>query len=410
MRIILLSGIFPPEPFLAAQTTFSMAKELSALGHEVIVIAPFPSRPGGKFYPGCKNKLFSKEFSPFGFDVVHCLTAPSSKSTFTSRFVENIVFGISSSLYILLMPKVSVIHTNTWPIFATGLLSKVARLRRIPYVIHVDDLYPESMLSQKRLGNDHWMIKLMRNIDKWIARGAKHIIVISDSFAQVYQEDRKVPAEKITVIPNWVDSDLACVDQNESALIRQQFNIGGKEFLAAYGGNIGVGAGVDTLIKASAVIEDVQILIAGGGSELPLCQELADRIAPEKVHFYSPWPSEKTMAVYQSADVLVLTTHNEQSLASIPSKLIRYMLSARPIIAASLPGAELYSLITRSGCGWVIPPDDPDALAHAILEARHAGARELDHRGKAGREYALQNLTGENNLPKVIGIMETKTN
>jgi len=406
MKIILLCAVFPPEPFVAAQTAFSMAREYSAIGHQVVVIAPFPSHPGGKIYPGYKNKIFSREKSPFGFDIVRCFTRPSSKSTFSSRFAENIVFGISAAAYLLFMPKADVIHSDTWPIIATGLMSLVARLRRIPYVIRVVDLYPESIVSQKRLGKDHWAIKLMRDMDEWIARGAEHVTVLTNSFAKVYEEDRKISPEKITIIPDWVEGDLDIVDVDQVKEIRQQFGIGDEVFLAAYGGNIGVGAGVEALIKASVLVEDVHILIAGGGSELHSCQELAEKIAPDKISFYSPWPKEKTTAFYQAADVLVLPTHGAQSVASIPSKLIRYMLSGRPIIAACLPETELFNLIKESGCGWVIPPDDPEALAHAILVAKKVSVTERNRRGWAGREYALKNLTADINLPKPIRIME----
>ncbi len=284
-------------------------------------------------------------------------------------------------------------------------MSTTARLRRIPYVLQVVDLYPESIVSQGRMRSDHWAIRLMRRIDQWIAQGARHVIVLTDSFAQVYEHDRQIAPEKISVIPDWVEEDLDCGDPAEIAEIRRRFQIGDGEFLVAYGGNISVAAGVDTLVKACASTEGVRGLIAGGGSELPKCQSLAQQTAPEKVAFYSPWPKERTMALYQSADVLVLPTHGTQSVASIPSKLIRYMLSGRPIIAAGLPGTELSHLIEKSGCGWLIPPDDVEAMRAAILEAKQVGATERDRRGRAGREYALCNLTAQNNLPKVIRVM-----
>ena len=112
------------------------------------------------------------------------------------------------------------------------------------------------------------------------------------------------------------------------------------------------------------------------------------------------------MAFHQAADVLILPTSGTQSVASIPSKLIRYMLSGRPIIAACLPGTELFNIINLSQCGWVIPPDDQEALAKAIQESKRVGANERDQRGMAGREYALKNLTADTNLPKLVKIIE----
>jgi glycosyltransferase involved in cell wall biosynthesis len=82
------------------------------------------------------------------------------------------------------------------------------------------------------------------------------------------------------------------------------------------------------------------------------------------------------------------------------------MLSGRAVIAAGLPDTELWYLIEKSGCGWLVPPDDPQALSQAIMEARNAGAAELNRRGEAGRAYALKNWSAANNLSQLINIVE----
>ena len=196
------------------------------------------------------------------------------------------------------------------------------------------------------------------------------------------------------------------MEKEKSNAIRKQFGIDESSFLAAFGGNIGMAAGVDTLIKASEFIPYVHILIAGEGSDLSACRTLASQLAPNRISFFSPWPKEQTMALYQAADVLVLPTRGAQSVASIPSKLIRYMLSGRPVIAASLPGTELECVVKQSQCGWVIPPDDPRALAQAVFEARNLTTEERYRYGTCGRKYAIKNFTAANNLPKMVSILE----
>ena len=56
---------------------------------------------------------------------------------------------------------------------------------------------------------------------------------------------------------------------------------------------------------------------------------------------------------------MILPTRGQQSLASVPSKLIAYMLAARPVIALALPHSDLAQVIEESHCGWVVPPDQP---------------------------------------------------
>jgi colanic acid biosynthesis glycosyl transferase WcaI len=406
MNIVLLTSIFPPEPIVGAQTAFSLARELSKRGHHVTVITSFPSRPAGKLYPGYRRQLYKKDISPEGFEIVRCFSVPSSKSTLSSRTLENVTFGATAALYLLFLPRVEVVYSNTWLIFATGLMSIVSKIRGIPYLTRVVDLYPESLVSQNRTEPGSLMFRLIRGIDVRISKGASRVIVLTKYFEKTYIEDRGISPDKVRVIPDWVEGDLDLVDTQKSFSVREKFGIQSDAFLAVYGGNIGVAAGVDTLISASTLTPDVSLLIAGDGSERSACQELAKRIAPEKVFFYSPWPKEETMAVYQSADVLVLPTYGAQSIASIPSKLIRYMLSGRPVIAASLPGTELANIISQSHCGWIIPPDDPQALAQALNDAKRLGVEERARLGMLGREYALKTFAATINLPTLVAALE----
>jgi len=410
MNIVVLTSIFKPEPIVGAQTALSIARELTSHGHKVTVITSFPSRPAGKLYPGYRRSLYQKERDPLGFEIVRCFSIPSSTSTLLSRFAENISFGFISALYLLFLPNVDVVYSNTWFIFAAGLMSITSRIRHIPYVIRVTDLYPESLVSQRRIKSGSLVSRIMRRIDHWISDGASCVVVLTQFFAKTYIEDRKIKASKVVIIPDWVEGDLDRVDKEKSIAIRKQFDIEESSFLAAFGGNIGVAAGVDTLIKAGALVPDVHILIAGEGSDLCACRALACQVPAKNISFLSPWPKEQTMSLYQAADVLVLPTHGEQSIASIPSKLIRYMLSGRAVIAASLPGTELERIIQRSQCGWVIPPDDPQAMAQVLLEAKCMSENERDRLGMFGREYALKHLTEDFNLPKMVNILERISN
>jgi glycosyltransferase involved in cell wall biosynthesis len=150
----------------------------------------------------------------------------------------------------------------------------------------------------------------------------------------------------------------------------------------------------------------LRFVIAGEGSRLAPCRELAERLGRDRIIIHSPWPLDETSLVLQTADVLVLPTRGSQSLASVPSKLISYMLAARPIIALAMPQSDIARIIEESGCGWVILPDQPELLAAQLRAVVAVDSLERNRRGQAGRKYALQNLTSEVCLPQVISILE----
>jgi colanic acid biosynthesis glycosyl transferase WcaI len=218
-----------------------------------------------------------------------------------------------------------------------------------------------------------------------------------------------VRPEKLTVIPNWVDSQAIRLDDRASATVRAQHGIPAEARLAVYGGNIGTAAGVETLVEAFrsfGAAENIHLLIAGEGSQLASCQQQARGGGADAISFYTPWPKSDTSRVLGAADVLVLPTRGQQSLASVPSKLITYMLAARPVVALALPDSELASVIGQSGCGWVVPPDQPAALAAQLRAVVALPAQELARRGKAGRDYALQHFVKEVCLPRVVQVVE----
>lgn len=406
-KIAVLSCVYPPEPVVSAQTSEQVACGLVSRGRVVTVVTSFPGRPGGKIYSGFRRALYAQQSHPDGYTLVRCFSVPSSESATLSRLFENLIFGFTSAAFLAFAPRPDVIYSNTWPIFATGLMSLVARLRRVPYVVSIQDIYPESFAAQGRGSRSGLAFRFMHWIDRQIALRARHVIVISETFLEVYARDRGVPRERICVVPNWVEDNGQSSNAAAAATLRRRFSIPPGAFLVAYGGNIGTAAGIDTFVRAFRHTgPEVYGLIAGEGSQLIECQALAGAIAPQHISFFTPWPADQTMLLYQAADLLVLPTRGAQSMASVPSKMIRYMLSGKPILAAGLAGSDLARLIEKSQCGWLIPPDDPTALADKLAQIKTLSEVELQQRGESGRSYALAHFTSQVCLPKIIEILE----
>ncbi|MEA2336250.1 MAG: hypothetical protein QOE82_257, partial [Thermoanaerobaculia bacterium] len=128
LRAVVVSCVFPPEPVVSSRTSFDVAQELSRRGHHVTVIAPFPNRPAGKLYAGYRRSLFRRERSVDGFEILRCGSFFSRRSSLLSRLAENVSFGITSAMALAVQQKSSVIYANTWPLFASAMLTAIARL------------------------------------------------------------------------------------------------------------------------------------------------------------------------------------------------------------------------------------------------------------------------------------------
>ena len=407
MRITIVSAIFPPEPVVSARTSAQLAEALATADHEVRVVTGFPSRPAGQLYPGWRRRLFSWDRTETHYALLRCFSFTSPVSSLASRALENFSFGLTSAAAVLCGRRPDVLYLNTWPLLATGLMALIARLRRIPYVLSVQDVYPESIESQGRIRPEGTLARLMRAVDGRTANRARAIVVIADQFARIYVEDRKVPAEKVRVIPNWTPTDSVTPDVSRDEF-RRRYGIAPEAFVFGYGGNIGAAAGVPALIatfQEARLEADTHLLIAGGGSQVKVCQRLAAAGSGDSVVIHSPWLSTETSAVLAAADVLVLPTQGEQTLASVPSKLLSYMLAARPVIAQAVTGSETARVIEAAGCGWVIEPGDEARLRECLSAVRCTPTKELAERGRAGRRYVLKNLSQDQLLPRLMEVV-----
>ena len=390
MNVAVVSCVYPPEPVVSSRTSADVAAALRAAGDDVTVICPFPSRGVADSTLRRRWRATSDER---GITIIRCFSIFSRASTLVSRFAENVSFGITSSLALLRVRKPDVIYMNSWPIVATGLAALVARMRGVPYVVSVQDVYPESLVVQGRAGA-RAIAFVLRAIDRWIARRAKAMIVLSGGFAAIYREDRGVPRERIHIVPNWLPRDS--VSSSDSREIRARFGVRDDDVLVVYAGNIGVAAGVEQLVEEFVKIGDprIHLLIAGDGARA----DAVERLARERVHILRPWKDENVMG---AADILALPTFGEQSVISVPSKLIAYLLAGKPVIAAVSPKSEVARILSESGAGWSVTMEE---LAPAIVRM---AAEDRTAYGARGREYALEHFTTESSVPRVLEVLHS---
>lgn len=408
-RIVIITALFPPEPVVSARTSSDIADALAARGHAVKVIAPFPSRPPGALYRRYSRRLTgATERLETGVEVVRCWSVFSRESTMLNRFVENISFGVTAGIALSFTRHVDAIYSNAWPLFTTGLIAAVARIRSLPLVITVQDTYPESLVLQGRMSAGSVLMRLLLRLDKWIANTATFVLLLGESSAKRYVTSRSLPSEKALVIPNWTNLEL---DSSPEVAVRfrESKGIPGSVFLLVYCGNIGAASGVERVVSAFGAFPpgaDVGLLVAGEGSRLRDCETLARELPPGRVWFHHPFPDTDASAVLGCADVCVLPTSGQQSAASVPSKLIAYMLAGKPVIAAALDHSDTAAVMHASGCGWLVTPDSGEEFMRALCMVRRLPREELQARGEAGRAYASRYFTTAAGAPKVADAVE----
>ncbi len=393
-KVLMISAVFPPEPVVSANLSFDIANALSEI-NQVTVLSPKPSRPFGF--------KFNISESKFNFKPIQTNSYTCPQSSLFGRFKESYSFGKQCYNYINENPlDIEVIYANTWPLLAQFYTVKAAKKNNIPVIIHIQDIYPESLTNKIPIIGPLISLLLMP-IDNYILKNATKIIAISEKMKKYIVSTREINTDKIIVIKNWQDEESFVQFRKLKNLKTNDVS----PFTFMYLGNIGPVAGVDTLIDAFSKVKlnNTRLIIAGSGSMKESLEKKAEKFKDVIIEFWDV-PNGKVPEIQDSADVLLLPIKKGASLSSVPSKLPSYMFSKKPIIASVDEDSDTANCIKESGCGYVIEPENSVALSKKMVGIAALSALELNQMGENGLIFAQKNMSKTGNLEKVISVIE----
>jgi glycosyltransferase involved in cell wall biosynthesis len=394
---------------MSAQTAQDLAEALTGRGHQVTVLTSFPNRPAGTLTAGMKRRWRLSERRD-GYAVIHCWHTLSRKSTLGSRFLENLSFGVTSALQLLSAGRFDVAYVNTWPILSQGLAIAVLNGKRIPVVCAVQDIYPETLTNKGLMSANGALARLMSRLDAWTLSRCAAVTTLSEGMREFLLVGRALSPSRVFMIPNWVEESLFPGDAPKYGSFRKSLGLSPDAFVAVFAGSLTMSAGVSLYVNAARILaqrgrKDIKILLVGDGS---MRMQLETDIAASgltNIRTVHPLELKNVPEVQAAADVLLLALTGTSTSNAAPSKQVSYMFSERPILAsvsASSPAAELVRL---SRSGFVVPPDDPEAVATELCRLADDPSQ-LSVLGKNAREYAEANFSRNGVLPRLVELLE----
>lgn len=391
MNILLLTLYFQPDISANAVVMTSLAEGLSKLGHRLTVVTSMPHYAGNRISSDYRNKLYVQE-SFNGLDVHRVyLYVPQEKKNLLGRILNYATFNILSTIVGTLAGKYDAVLVPSPPL-TNGLAAFcISCARDVPYIYNVQDIYPDVAI---RLGvlTAPRAIALFKAMERFVYDKAAVISVISEGFRQNLLA-KGVPSDKVHIIPNFVDpSFVRPLPRHNRFSQEQHLN---DHYIVLFAGNVGLSQGLESVLRGAKLLSDwpkILFLIVGNGVARAGLMEQAEDMGLTNVRFLPFQPHEVVPELYATSDLCLVPLRRGIAEDSVPSKVYTIMAAGKPLVAAVDEGSDIWRLIHETGCGLLVPPEEPEALAQAVLAFYQDRARG-EKMGLKGREVAKQEFT-----------------
>lgn len=392
MRIGMISQWYEPEPGAAAHPT-AIARALQRRGHEVKVLTGFPNYPHGKVYDGYRMRLRQHERRD-GVELLRVPLHASHDDSGLHRALTLSSFAGSATLQVGWLRDVDVCLVYLTPATVGAASRVLRRLAGVPYVLNVQDLWPESVTASGFIGNARAEAVARSGINLFLRglyRHAHSTVAIAPTMARMLR-DRGVPDDRLHVVYNWVDESVFTPVTGEV----EASDLDPGRMWVMYAGGIGTLQGLDASIAALALLDDrpeVGLALVGDGVAVPALREQATRLGvADRVRFLGSRPMGTMPRLMAQADAQLVSLQDRPLFrATVPSKLQSSLAAGHPVVCAVAGDAA--DLVTESGAGCTADPSDPASVAAAFRAIADAGVDGRRTMAERARSFYLRRLS-----------------
>jgi len=281
------------------------------------------------------------------------------------------------------------------PLFvgATGYL--ISRLRRMPFVFEVRDLWPESAIDTGVLTNK-LVIKLAYWVEAFIYKKATLINVLTPAFYTALKEKKGIPDRKLVQISNASDFSLSekLLNDFDRDAFRKEHGLDGK-FVITYVGAHGVANYLEQLLDAGDALADTNVLflLIGQGMEKDKLKKMAADRNITNVRFLDSVPKAEVFRYILASEMGASVLKKVDTFKTVYSnKTFDYMSCKRPILMA-IDGVSR-ELVEAAGAGTYVEPENISEYNRVIRSYLNDPER-LVREGESGYKFARENFDRE---------------
>lgn len=397
MHILLIHQAFATLNEPGGTRHHELARGLAVRGHRVTVIAsPISYLTGSVTEP--TRPISSNEG---GIRIIRTYATRAIHRSFLHRMIGFFSFMLSSFWAGVRVRDVDLVWGTSPPIFQGLTALFLARLKGVPFLFEVRDLWPAFAVQVGVLHNT-LLIRLSEWLERFLYQNADQMMVNSPGFIDHVQSRG---ARQVVLIPNGADPRMFDPAANGHAF-RQAHQLG-DQFIVLYAGAHGMSNDLGIILEAAHALRDepgIVFVLLGDGKEKPALQARARDLNLTNLRFVPSIPKADMPEALAAADVCVAILKPIPMYATVyPNKVFDYMAAGRPLIMA-IDGVAR-QVVEQAEAGLFSPPGDPVRLAEAVrqLAADPLRARQM---GANGRQYIEQHFDRAKLADQLVQLIE----
>ena len=369
MRILFLTDNFPPERNAPASRVYEHACYWVHWGHKVTVLTCAPNFPEGRVYEGYGNRWYSVEEMD-GIRVVRVKTFITQNEGVMLRTLDYLSFMIASFWAGLWQVRPDVVVATSPQFFTTVGGWALSRVRRLPFVFELRDLWPASIMAVGAM-RENVVLRWLERLELFLYHSSAKVVALTEAFKRDLLA-RGIPADKVEVVINGVDLTRYTPHPPDTDL-RKRLGLEGV-FILGYLGTHGMAHALDNILKAAELLRDaltIRFLFVGAGAARAALVQEANQRRLDNVIFVPAQPKERILAYWSICDLALVSLKDAPLFTTvIPSKIFEAMGMGCPLLLVA-PDGEASRIVRGTGAGVVVPPECPTALASAVKTLCH---------------------------------------
>jgi glycosyltransferase involved in cell wall biosynthesis len=393
MRILLIHQYFLEDNEGGGARWNEMCRFWIGKGHEITVLAGMIHTNGLKKPLEYKGKFFCKK-TQNGVEVIRCHVSEFYNTNFVGRLWGYFSFVLSCLWAGLFKTrgKFDFVIVTSPPLFIGISGYIISRIKKIPFVFEVRDLWPESAVDAGVV-KSKTIIKIANWLEAFIYKKAKLINVLTPAFKENLIRKKSISEEKIIFIPNAADFELSDVLLNDfdNFKFRKENNLSDK-FVITYVGAHGIANHLEQILETAALLKgtNVLFLLIGQGMEKQKLKKMAKDMELANVRFLDSVPKSEVFKYILSSDMGTSVLKKVDAFKTVYSnKTFDYMSCKKPILMA-IDGVSR-ELVEEAKAGIFINPEDALDFKNKIMLYLN-NPQKIEEQGKNGYSYAKKHF------------------